>query len=94
MKYRSKTDIIAQILEAANGGSFKTKIMYKSYLSHAQTKDYLKTLNESGLIDYDVKKQIYKTTEKGIRLLQIYNNIGSFISLPAFPFEIQASDGT
>jgi hypothetical protein len=28
MKYRSRTDIVSQILEAANGGATKTKIMY------------------------------------------------------------------
>ncbi|HXV46905.1 MAG TPA: winged helix-turn-helix domain-containing protein [Nitrososphaera sp.] len=29
MKYRSRTDIVATILDAANGGSTKTRIMYK-----------------------------------------------------------------
>ena len=32
MKYRSRTDITGLILEAANGGATKTKIMYKSIL--------------------------------------------------------------
>ena len=41
MKYRSRTDITAQILEAANGGVTKTKIMYKAFLSYAQLKEYL-----------------------------------------------------
>jgi len=27
MKYRSRTDIVSQILDAASGGSTKTKIM-------------------------------------------------------------------
>ena len=27
MKYRSRTDIVATVLEAANGGSTKTKII-------------------------------------------------------------------
>jgi len=29
MKYRSRTEIVSMILEAANGGATKTKIMYK-----------------------------------------------------------------
>ena len=29
MKYRSSTKIVATILDAANGGESKTKIMYK-----------------------------------------------------------------
>ena len=41
MKYRSRTDIVSQILEAANGGATKTKIMYEAYLSYAQPKEYL-----------------------------------------------------
>ena len=32
MKYHSRTDIVSQIIEAANGGATKTKIMYKAYL--------------------------------------------------------------
>ena len=32
MKYRSSTKIVATILDAANGGESKTKIMYKAYL--------------------------------------------------------------
>jgi predicted transcriptional regulator len=32
MKYRSSTEIVAMILDAANGGETKTKIMYKAYL--------------------------------------------------------------
>jgi predicted transcriptional regulator len=52
MKYRSRTDIVSQILEAANGGATKTKIMYKAYLSYAQLKEYLSVLVENGLLDY------------------------------------------
>ena len=32
MKYRSRTEIVSMILEAANGGATKTKIMYKAFL--------------------------------------------------------------
>jgi predicted transcriptional regulator len=75
MKYRSRTDITGLILEAANGGATKTKIMYKAYLSFAQLREYLSMLLEKGLIDYVEGRAIYKTTEKGIRLLQMCNQI-------------------
>ncbi|MGA9172279.1 MAG: winged helix-turn-helix domain-containing protein, partial [Nitrososphaeraceae archaeon] len=40
MKYRSRTDIVGLILEAANGGgATKTRIMYKAFLSYAQLKE-------------------------------------------------------
>ena len=79
MKYRSRTDIIAQILEAANGGATKTKIMYKAFLSYAQLKDYLATLVDNGLLDYNVAEQTYKATPKGFRFLQVYNKMGEFV---------------
>jgi predicted transcriptional regulator len=75
MKYRSRTDITGLILEAANGGATKTKIMYKAYLSFAQLREYLSMLLEKGLIDYVEGRTIYKTTEKGIRLLQMCNQM-------------------
>jgi predicted transcriptional regulator len=75
MKYRSRSDIIGLILEAANGGATKTKIMYKAFLSFAQLREYLSMLSEKGLIEYQDGIQRYKTTEKGIRLLQIYNQM-------------------
>ncbi len=59
MKYRSRTDITAQILEAANGGVTKTKIMYKAFLSYAQLKEYLTVLIENGLLEYIEGEQIY-----------------------------------
>ncbi|MGB7675369.1 MAG: winged helix-turn-helix domain-containing protein [Nitrososphaeraceae archaeon] len=75
MKYRSRTDITGLILEAANGGATKTKIMYKAYLSFAQLREYLSMLLEKGLIDYVEGRAIYKTTENGIRLLQMCNQM-------------------
>ena len=47
MKYRSRTEIVGMILDAANGGTTKTKIMYKAFLSYAQLKEYLSVLIEN-----------------------------------------------
>ena len=80
MRYRSRTDIAALILEAADGGAAKTKIMYKAFLSYAQLKEYLDMLIENGLMEHNVKEQIYKITEKGSRFLQLYNQVGDLIS--------------
>ena len=76
MKYRSRNDIISEILEAVNGcGLTKTKIMYQTFLSYAQMKEYLTELTESGLLNYDVDTRQFKTTEKGLRLLDTYNQM-------------------
>jgi predicted transcriptional regulator len=80
MKYRSRTDIVSQILEVANGGgATKTKIMYKAFISYSQMKEYLMVLTESDLLSYDEVTQTFKTTEKGLRFLQIYNQIDDMI---------------
>jgi predicted transcriptional regulator len=76
MKYRSRTEIVGLILEAANGGrATKTRIMYKAFLSFAQLREYLTTLQDNGLIEYEVGMQTYRTTEKGMRLLDIYEKM-------------------
>ena len=49
--------------------------MYKAFLSFAQLREYLTMLQENGLIEYEGGKQTYRTTEKGINLLQIYEKM-------------------
>ncbi len=73
MKYRSRTEIASRILESARGGTTKTKIMYKAFLSYAQLKEYLAVLEENGLLAYDKREQIYKTTQKGLHFLDMTN---------------------
>ena len=74
-------------MKIANGGvSTKTKIMYQAFLSHAQMKDYLIFLTQHDLIVYDVGAQVYKTTEKGLRFLDIYNQLDGMVKTrPAQP---------
>ena len=81
MKYRSRTDIVGLILEAANGGATKTKIMYKAFLSYAQLKEYLTVLLQNDLLEYDDETQLFRTTEKGLRLLQMYNQFDEMMSI-------------
>jgi predicted transcriptional regulator len=82
MKYRSRSDIVGLILEAANGGgATKTKIMYKAFLSYAQLKEYLTVLLENGLLEYEEGRQFFRTTEKGVRLLQMYNQFDEIMSI-------------
>ena len=75
MKYISRTEIVGLILEAANGGATKTKIMYKAFLSFAQLREHLTMLQDNGLVEYEVVKQTYRITEKGMRLLYIYSKM-------------------
>ena len=79
--YRSRMDIVAQILEAANDGigRTRTKIMYKAYVSYPQLNGYLEMLVKKGLLDYDKRTKLYKTTEKGNIFLNGYEKIGNYV---------------
>jgi predicted transcriptional regulator len=79
MKYRSRTEIVGTILEAANGRATKTKIMYKAFLSYVQLKEYLSVLTENNLIEYLDGTQTFQTTEKGLNYLKMHNEIGELL---------------
>lgn len=83
MKYRSRTELASNILEAANGGATKTKIMYKSYLSYAQLKEYLAMLIQNGLMAHDVEGEKYRTTSNGIKFLESSRQLGGLLTLRA-----------
>ena len=79
MKYRSRTEIASQILEAANLQTTKTKIMYKAFLSYAQLKEYLEMLTANGLLEYQQSEELYRTTIKGRKFLDLYSNMGKLV---------------
>ena len=79
MKYRSRTEIVGNILDAANGRATKTKIMYKAFLSYMQLKEYLSVLIENNLIEYIVGTRTFKTTEKGLFFLKMHNEMGELL---------------
>ena len=73
MGNRSRTEIVAMILDAANkGGETKTKIMYIAFLSYNQLNEYLSILIENNLIEYLDGANKYKTTEKGLFFLKMH----------------------
>jgi predicted transcriptional regulator len=67
------------MLEAANGGATKTKIMYSAFLSYNQLKEYLAVLIENNLIEYHGVTKIFRTTEKGLKFLTTHNTIGELL---------------
>ncbi len=79
MKYRSRTEIVGNILDAANGRATKTKIMYKAFLSYGQLKEYLSVLIENNLIEYLDGNRTFKTTEKGLNYLKMHNELGELL---------------
>jgi predicted transcriptional regulator len=79
MGNRSRTEIVGNILDAANGGATKTKIMYKAFLSYVQLKEYLSVLIENNLLEYIDGTHKFKTTEKGLNYLKMHNEIGELL---------------
>ncbi|HET7643358.1 MAG TPA: winged helix-turn-helix domain-containing protein [Nitrososphaeraceae archaeon] len=81
MKYRSRTEIVAMILDSTNGGATKTKIMYNSFLSYNQLKEYLSILIENNLLEYLEGTKIFRTTVKGLNLLKIHNEMSELLHI-------------
>jgi predicted transcriptional regulator len=80
MKNRSKMEIFGRVLAVANGpGVTKTKIMYRAYLSFTQMKEILTTMIERGLLQFDKTTQTYKTTEKGLKVVQAYTELNELM---------------
>ena len=79
MANRSRTEIVSNILDAANGGATKTKIMYIAFVSYNQLKEYLSILIEYNLIEYIDGDHTFKTTEKGLNFLKMHNEMGELL---------------
>ena len=80
MKYRDRNEIIAKILQSANGNRVRlTKIMYDVYLSHSLTREYVRFLIEKGLMEYIDGERTFKTTGKGMNFLHIHRRVDGFI---------------
>jgi len=87
LAHRSRVDIIANILRAANSGAKKTHIMYKCNLSFKQLHVYLDLLRERKLLKCIRTKMeekndsyTYETTNKGRAFLQAYSSIRALLS--------------
>lgn len=79
MKYRSRMDIASMILEIAQDGALKTRIMYSAFLSFPQLNEYLDMLVDSGLLAYFHDEKEYMTTEKGKEFIKKYKETAAMI---------------
>ena len=86
--HRSRFDIIANILSAANeGGARKTHIMYKCNLSFKQLHAYLRFLVEMELlkpvarnVGTDENSVLFVTTKKGEAFIKAYKNLKALLT--------------
>jgi predicted transcriptional regulator len=68
---RDRVAIIAEILEMARDGEFKSNIMWKAGLSYLMLNGYLKLMTASGLLYESAlnNKIIFKTSKRGLKFL-------------------------
>lgn len=85
MKYRSRIDIIAKILQAAMEGSLKTHIMFKANLSYAQLHKCLEFVIQKELIIHEDGN--YRLSPKGLHFLNVYDEIADVVSLKGIPWK-------
>lgn len=81
MRYRTRPEIQAAILEAARGGANKTKLMYRGCLTYYQITAYLKDLLEIGMLEYDYSEELYRTSTKGIDFLLVYRQMVELVEI-------------
>lgn len=81
---RDRLYIAAEILAIAKDGSLKTQIMYGANLSFAQLNEYLSFLLNTNLLKRDKEngRTIYKTTAKGFKFLENYEEISNLLRTP------------
>ena len=86
MLKRSSPDIIATILQAANGGVGKTRLLTQANLTSSQFRKYVDLLIEKELLsesDREGRHHSYRTTARGLKYLALYNSIVSVAHLKA-----------
>ena len=71
-KNRDRLSIVAAILEAANPGTSKTRIMFSANLSFSLLEKYLEVADQAGFLEMNGSK--YHLTELGQEFLREYKH--------------------
>jgi predicted transcriptional regulator len=72
VKYRSRLEIIADVLAVAKSGAGKTQIMYGANLSYMLLTRYMTDVMDMGLMRTD-DEHTYMLTEKGAEFLEAFH---------------------
>jgi predicted transcriptional regulator len=70
--YRTRIDIIANILDVVSLDAKKTQIMYKANLNYKALTKYLNEVISASLVVYNKNRQFYELTERGRDFLETY----------------------
>jgi predicted transcriptional regulator len=75
-KRRGREEIMYEILSAAIEPVTRTRLIYASFLSNAELRQYITMLLEHGMLEMDqITKTRFKVTEEGRKFLRLYENI-------------------
>ncbi len=82
--YRDRTELVTSVLEVINGRSLNaSQIMYRSFLSYAQMKQYVSILIDAGLIrttyQEENRRRTYRITDKGLMFLHLHNQLDELL---------------
>ena len=81
MARRDRMQIMVSILNTCTRGANKTKIVYQSNLNFRTVNPYLDLLEEKGMIQVTEDGALYKTTPKGLDLIDHFANISKMLQL-------------
>ena len=71
---------VANTAKNSNSTGLKhTEIMHRTAIPDIYLKAYMQLLQQKGFIESDSKKQVYRITEKGIRYLNLNNEINNLL---------------
>jgi predicted transcriptional regulator len=86
VKYRSRADIASEVLQSMSNGNVNLmRIMYGSFTSYVQAREYVTFLQKKGLIRFDGPSRTYGMTEEGVKFLGKLRDIGTVLSIEHAP---------
>ena len=81
LKTRGRTEIIGLILQSVEAEPLtRSKIIYQAMLNFTQVKDYASFLTQEGLLTYLTLERKYTITEKGRKLLALFNETNKLLA--------------
>ena len=74
-KRRDREEIIFEILKAAIIPTTRTRLIYASFLSGTELKEYVRMLIERRMLEFDELSRKLMITEEGRRFMKIYEDM-------------------
>jgi predicted transcriptional regulator len=75
-KRRDREEIMYEILRAALEPATRTRLIYASFLSNTELRQYITFLLENGMLEVDpITKTRFKVTEEGRKFLRLYEDM-------------------